>query len=379
MNWSLPAGRIAGIPIFLHWTFILALTFFWWWFSANNQPFGIALVILLFACVLLHELGHALAARRYGIQTDSITMLPIGGLARLQRMPKKPEEEVVIAIAGPAVNVAIAMALAGTITAAFGFEAIFGPFASAPKSLFLGVLQWLLTANLVLVFFNMIPAFPMDGGRVLRAVLASQMPYARATRIAAWIGQTCAVFFVFAGMFGLFGVNGAVLIFVGLFVFLGAEAEAEAAEQAAVFENVTVQSAIQPRFSTLNETDTLALAVNELLAGSQRDFPVMRGDQVVGVLHRDQLVRGLSERGYSASVRDMMKTQWIEANLDEPIEEVYQEMLHSKEPMIPVLRQGKIAGILTLENIHELMMIRNALKQYGIKLPPTASRLPAVT
>jgi Zn-dependent protease len=234
MRWSLKLGKIAGIDVYLHWTFFLLLGLVF--FSDLGQGTGVPaaiqavlFVLALFACIVLHELGHALAARRYGIPTRDITLLPIGGVARLERMPRDPKQELWVAVAGPLVNVAIAICLVVTLLVIrFGRIGVLAPIS--------GFLWPLLLMNLFLVAFNMLPAFPMDGGRVLRALLACKLEYVRATRIAARIGQAMALLFIAAGAFGYMtgfkalSAPQPMLVLIGAFIFIGARNEAHIAE-----------------------------------------------------------------------------------------------------------------------------------------------------
>ena len=220
MRSSLKVASIFGIEVRIHLTFLLFLI--WIWFSYYQiagfagAVQGVLFILALFACVLLHEFGHAFAARGFGIQTPDITLLPIGGVARLSRIPEKPWQELVVAIAGPLVNVVIAAALIFVIHGSAALEQL--EYLESPR---IELLAKLVSVNVMLVLFNLIPAFPMDGGRVLRALLAMAMPYARATQIAAWIGQGLAVVF---GIFGIFG--NPFLIFIAFFIFVGAQQEA---------------------------------------------------------------------------------------------------------------------------------------------------------
>lgn len=230
MRWSLKLGRIAGIQVYLHWTFFLLLGLvcfvdFGQGTGVRASVAALLFIIPLFACIVLHELGHALAARRYGIPTRDITLLPIGGVARLERMPRDPKQELWVALAGPLVNVAIVVVLFFTLVVL-----VLAPFNLAVYAAFVWVL---LKANLALVAFNMLPAFPMDGGRVLRALLARKLDYVRATRIAARVGQAMAILFILAGAFGYvlgFKAPQPMLVLIGAFIFLGARNEAHIAE-----------------------------------------------------------------------------------------------------------------------------------------------------
>ena len=219
MRWSYRIARVSGIDVKIHITFLLLLAYFGWvnWQSGGVPAAAeaVGFILLLFLCVLLHEFGHALAARMYGIRTPDITLLPIGGVARLERMPEKPWQELVVAVAGPAVNVGIALGLFVVLAAKFRFSDLM-----EIERLDGDLLASLLSVNIMLVVFNAIPAFPMDGGRVLRALLAMRFDYVLATKIAARVGQGIAILFLVAGFFG-----SSMLMFIAIFVFMGAQQE----------------------------------------------------------------------------------------------------------------------------------------------------------
>jgi Zn-dependent protease/predicted transcriptional regulator len=307
--------------------------------------------------VVLHELGHALAARRYDIPTRDITLLPIGGVARLERMPEDPPQEFWVAIAGPAVNVAIAAVLAILIAVAGEFRPfrevtwLGGGFAD-----FWLRLMWI---NIFLVVFNLLPAFPMDGGRVLRSILARKMEFVTATRIAASVGQGMAIFF---GFLGLIGFNP-FLVLIAFFVFLGAQVESNSVQMTAVIRGLLVRDAMMKRFRTLSEEDDLAVAVRQLLEGSQHEFPVVRDGAVVGLLARRGLVEALAERGRSEKVGAVMQADHPVVEEMEPLDEVFHRMLQEGLSTLPVVRDGVVTGLLTTENVGELVMINSAIKR----------------
>jgi Zn-dependent protease/CBS domain-containing protein len=340
----------------MHWTFLILLA----WVVVEHVSAGagiaevvggVGLVLAVFGCIVLHELGHALTARRFGIQTRDITLLPIGGVARLERMPSRPGQELLVAVAGPAVNVVIAGLLYVLLAATGGLR----PLAELARvgGEFLPQLLWV---NLFIVGFNLLPAFPMDGGRMLRALLAFRLPYARATRIAAGAGQLMAVLF---GFLGLMGFNP-FLLFIALFVYLGAQAEAQQVELRLALDGVTVGQAMMTRFVALPQTATLGDAAEELLAGAQQDFPVVAGGgRLLGLLSRGELVKRLRERGREAPVRELLTGACGTASEAEPLETALARMREGRCSTMPVVRDGVVVGLLTPENVTELVWLKD--------------------
>ncbi len=359
MKWSLRLGSVAGIKIFMHWTFLLLVGWIYFSHLVRGQTVAMAtlgalFILAIFGCVVLHELGHALAARHYGIHTRDITLLPIGGVARLERMPEKPAQELVVALAGPAVNVVIAavlftvLAVLGTLGNLLSFELVGGRF-----------LVNLMMVNALLVAFNLLPAFPMDGGRVLRAVLATRMDYRRATHIAATVGQGMAILFGIAGFF-----LNPFLLFIALFVFLGAQSEAEMVGVQQTLRGQSVRDAMMTRFRTLPAEATLEDAVRELLAGSQQDFPVVSGNTLVGILMRNDLVRAIAEGGRQARVQSAMRQSCTVVEASEPLRAAFDKIRQGECSTLPVLQDGRLVGLLTLENVGELVMVSEAASQF---------------
>lgn len=358
MKGSLRLFKFAGIPVYIHWTFLILLAWIFGISLYRGQGAAEGLrsagfVLAVFACVVLHEFGHALTAQRFGISTRDITLLPIGGVARLERMPDKPAQEIIVALAGPMVNVVIA----GVLFAISGIQSFAGVTAEQILSAQSGTfLHSLMVINIFLVLFNLIPAFPMDGGRVLRATLALFMEYPVATRIAATVGQGCAVLFALAGLFG-----NPFLILIAVFVWLGAQAEAQAVETRSLFSGVPAREAMVTNFKALDENATLDEALKTLLNGSQPDFPVMEGDEMVGVLPRNDLLRAIAANPPTTAVAAVMRRDCATAQENEPLDRVVDRMSESGCPLVPVLRQGRLVGIITSENIGELMSIRAKL------------------
>ena len=361
MTWTWHLGKIAGIDLKLHWTFLILLGWiFWSYFSQSGEItsglYGVAFIIALFACVVLHELGHALSARRYGVNTRNIVLLPIGGVANLEKMPEKPREELVVALAGPAVNVVIAVVL-GAILAGFGGPAPIEDLETLTRPTGRIFLTNLLAVNVLLVVFNMIPAFPMDGGRVLRALLAMRYDRAKATNIAAKLGQFLAIGFVFLGFFTNFW-----LIFIGLFIFLGAGGENRMVEQQSLLAGLRVADVTMHQYTPLGADEPLQRAVDVLLDGQEKDFIVQQDGEPVGVLTRDDIIRGIKEHGAEAPIGRIARSVALE-QLFENTELVvaYQKLAASKTPICVVRdRLGQWTGVLNMENIHELILLRQA-------------------
>ncbi|MEW4568207.1 site-2 protease family protein [Tautonia sp. JC769] len=382
MTWSIKLGKLAGIPLYVHWTFLILLGFIGWRaYTISDQDIGAALaavlmVIAVFGCVVLHELGHALMARRFGVPTSDITLLPIGGVARLQRIPEKPSQELLVALAGPAVNVVIAAVLiGGLLLSGKGLMAIWstGNLFDAGTNPF-GTLAFL---NLFLVVFNMIPAFPMDGGRVLRALLAMSLPYARATRLAATIGQSLAIAFGFLGLIS----SNPFLLLIALFVWIGAEAEARQVEERVNMKGAFVRDAMLTDYQTLSPDDSLGHAAELLLAGSQQDFPVVEDDdrhRPIGVLTRSSLMDGLSKAGRDGRVADFAQPTLGTIALDSPLVPALARLREGEGPCLQVVDgMGRPIGLLTLENISEYVMVRTALRNATPQPAPSgASRAP---
>lgn len=360
MKWSWKIARVAGIDVKIHATFLLiviwiGVSYYLTSGTLTAAANGVLYLLALFLCVVLHEFGHALTARRYGIQTADITLLPIGGVARLERMPEKPRQELWVALAGPAVNLVIAAVLAGMLFAT----------GNLPSALSLTMtdgsfLQRLLQVNVFLALFNLIPAFPMDGGRVVRALLATRMEYTQATQTAATLGQ------VFAFIFGLIGLfSNPFLVFIALFIYMGAAQEASMVQVKSALEGIPVSKAMLTEFRTLNEGEPLSRAVELMMSGSQHEFPVLSGGRVVGVLTRKGLVDGLQRLGQAAPISGVMDCSFDSVEPTAMLEEVSRKLQARECHTMPVMQNGELVGLVTMENIGEFMMIRAALAKSG--------------
>ena len=372
MRWSFKVARIAGIDVRIHATFFLLLGFVGY-FAGHKAGAGwgfsaVLIWLLVFLCVLLHELGHALAAKAYGIPTVDITLYPIGGVARMERMPEKPVQELVVAIAGPLVNVVIIIVLGAVLFATGNLDlaAIFGDSDGVGRNQVLDLLQILFWTNIVMVVFNLIPAFPLDGGRVLRALLATRMEYARATRIAAGIGQGLALAL---GIFAAF-TGQILLILIAIFIYMAAESEAAIVQMRSVTAGLPVSSAMVTRFDTLDHRSTLNQAIDVLLGTSQHEFPVLDDNGgFAGMLTKHDLLVALRNTGADTPVTDVMTkglpTVLPQTSLDRALDFVRQAGVAA----LPVLdNTGRLVGLITPENVNELLMVRTALgkKKRGV-------------
>lgn len=367
MSWSWRIARIAGIDIYVHATFLILIA---WiagvhWSEGRSIAAvidGVAFILALFACVVAHEYGHALTARRYGIRTRDITLLPIGGVARLERMPDDPRQELRVAVAGPVVNVVIAAALFLWLRAIGNWEPM------SDVTVVRGAFgERLMLVNVALVLFNLLPAFPMDGGRVLRALLAMRMEYTRATQIAGSIGQGMAVLFGYLGLIG-----NPFLIFIALFVWIGAAQETSLAQMKSALAGIPVRRAMLTDFHTVSPAHTLGDVVELLLRGSQQDFPVMRGTDVAGFLTRNALMAALEHRTRDTPVSEVMQAPCDTADASEMLETVLARLQAHNCRTAPVMHGGALVGLVTMDNVGEFLMIQAAERRLHRPQMPAA-------
>jgi len=350
---SVSIATIFGIPVRLHFTFILLLVFLVF-IGVGGQQSGATTalyIVALFASVLLHEVGHSLVARHYGIHTLEIVMFPIGGVSRPERQPKA-SEEVWIALAGPTVNLLIALGLLAWVAARQGFVAL--TLLREPTDANLA--ERIAFGNLTLFLFNLLPAYPMDGGRILRSVLALRRPEEEATRVAAGAGQ------VLAALLGLAGLlwGNFILVFVALFVYLGASQEGMAARGRILTSGFPVHAAMISDFRTLQHGETIRDAGNLLLATSQHDFPVMHGESVIGLLTRSALVRAMLTDGPDAYVSSAMDREYARVSPDAPLTEALPLVSGTGACALVMDDEGKLKGMLTSENLSEFILLRQA-------------------
>jgi Zn-dependent protease/CBS domain-containing protein len=356
MSWSLNIGTITGTAVRVHVTFLL---FLGWIFAASWAAGGpeaawqgLVFLVLLFACVVAHEFGHIYTARAFGIATPDVTLLPIGGVARLERIPEEPYQEFLVAIAGPLVNVAIAIVLIAIAGAGVNAADLY-----AVESTQTSMIDRLAAVNLFLAVFNMIPAFPMDGGRVLRALLATRLGFVRATEVAAFIGQGVAFALGFVGLF-----TNPMLIFIAIFVYLAASSEAHLVAIRAMSRGVPVTAAMLTQYTTLTPEAHVDDAVQAVLRTSQGEFPVVDGaGRPVGLLGRSDLIRALKERGPDARVADAMTATIPSVGQRSCLEDAFRLLQEKSAPAVAVVDgAGRLVGLVTSETIGQMMMLHQA-------------------
>ena len=361
MGGAFKIGRLSGIDVRVHWTFLLLLAFFAFiGYQGSGSPLGALTatltIVALFLCVLLHEFGHSLVAQRLGIEIHSITLLPIGGVSNLESLPEKPADEVKISVAGPLVSVVLALIF-------FGVGLLLGAVPRVPTDLFMGfgsVGQFFFSLgflNIVLAVFNLLPAFPLDGGRILRGLLATRLGAVRATDISSTIGQ------VFAAAFFLIGLLGGdiLLALVAVFIFFGASGEAQMVKQRELTGGLTVSDVMgtKPRTETVTPNHTFGQVLDLVLHGYQEDFPVLDdGDHLVGIITRDEIMTAAHSPGRYSSVRDLMKTNVptisSQAGLFEDGLRVLQQ---SGSRALPVTENGELVGMLTIEDVGQASLL----------------------
>jgi Zn-dependent protease/CBS domain-containing protein len=369
MRWSYTIAKVAGTEVKVHVTFLLLVAYIGYeGYRASGTAAAIATTLFFlafFLCIVLHEFGHITMARRFGVRTPDVILLPIGGVARLERIPEEPREELLIALAGPAVTVAIIMLL-------FLASLLGGQYLRYRDPLADDVpfLVRLLGANLMVLLFNLIPAFPLDGGRVLRALLSRRLGLARGTRIAGAIGQG---FALLLGTYGLVGDQPLALL-VAFFIFLGAGSEASAVATRLAGRGLQVSHMMVTDFRTVAVHATLQQAAELLLAGEQREFPVVDNlGRAEGLLTRDNLIRGLSRLGSDARVSEAMTAAAPTVAPTVPFQEAVERLHASGLPALPVVDgSGALVGLLTRDNITDLLLVRGA--QRPARVEPEAAR-----
>ncbi len=366
MNKSLQLGKLSGIDVFVHWSFALLIPWLLYIAYTESYPLGETIVLFIlvaciFGCVLLHELGHALAARRYGIPTSNIILLPIGGVAQLEWMPEKPKQELIVAVAGPLVNVIIIVVLA--ILLAIGYIALrimsLGPlFLENEVTYFFFTLM---AANGILVAFNAIPAFPMDGGRVLRSLLAMKMTRLKATQIAVKIGQAIAIGFILASIF--WNVNP-FLAFIGLFVIFAAGSEERMVRVDSALAPYSVKDIMRNDLQAVDQHTKLSEISTILAQGKDKNFLVMADTEIVGTLSERDIMRALNNKSINTDTSITAYIQKLQSYLSPhlPATEGYRQLQTTGADILPVRDNNQLIGFVErtrLVQFVKVMLLKN--------------------
>ncbi|MGB8656434.1 MAG: site-2 protease family protein [Candidatus Zixiibacteriota bacterium] len=351
MKWSFKIGKLFGIPIRVHLTFLLLLLFIG--ISGSKQGgsaaavWGMVSIILVFFCVILHEVGHSLMAIHYGIEVKDIILLPIGGVSRMEDIPEDPRKEIAISVIGPLVSFALAamffiLLRASHQTIRVGQLSIYG------KNIFAN-LFWI---NLILGLFNLIPAFPMDGGRVLRGILATGMDSLKATKIAVGVGQGFAILLFFFGIFFNWW-----MALIAIFIYLGAEGEERMVAVRSSLGKSPVRLAMLTDVHTVSPDETIGQVLERICHSLQQDFPVVQAEEVVGILTREVIFSALHQHEKTVLVRDVMQSDFVSTGEDASLSEIFKTMTTHRLSVIPVIKDRKLRGMINLEQIGKYHMI----------------------
>ncbi|MCE7993995.1 MAG: site-2 protease family protein [Roseivirga sp.] len=359
MKSSLYLGQVAKIKVFIHWTFLLLIGYIVYSGVSAGQTleeicWHILFILTIFFCIVLHEFGHALMGRRFGFKTKDIILLPIGGVARFEKLPEKPQQEFLVAIAGPMVNFAIALILYVTTSSDLADIMNQRPVNLVNAESFLTLL-WMV--NLTLGVFNLIPAFPMDGGRIFRAFLSIFQPREKATKIAAAVGFLVAIAFIFMGLF-----YNPFLIIMGAFIILAASSESNMVSTQALLEGHTAGEIVMRSFATLDQNLTIAEASEAILDGQASNFTITTdADRIIGTLKREQVIQALANsESHKKPVTSIMDPVNQTITADTPLKDLYTNELIRTNTMIPVTYQGMVIGVINFENIMEFLAIKQA-------------------
>jgi Zn-dependent protease len=367
MRLSYRLFRFFGIDVRVHITFAFIVAYFAYIWGTIEEPasvwgalYGVLLVIILFALVVIHELSHSRVAQHYGISVRSITLLPIGGLAAMEEIPEEPRKELVISSAGPLSNVVIGviMLALSPLVLDWGGLTFSGYFTELMfERSFAGAYAYILVVNWFLAVFNLIPAFPLDGGRVFRAILALRMDRGRATRVAVAVGQTLAVLMAIYGFFG----GGIILVLIAIFIFFGAQGEGTHGEVQRVLRELQVKRVVNPDFHVARRGQTLGELAARLFHTYQEDFPVVGGrGELEGILTRDRLIAELGRHGPDYPVIEAMRTDFPVVGLDDQVTEVLAKMRAGNFKAVPVVERGTLVGMLSVEDISEVYSLLSA-------------------
>jgi len=355
MGWSINIGRIFGIQFRIHVTFFLLLLFVFFMAGRQGMDAGLRAVLFIcavFVCVLIHELGHSLIARRFGKEAENITLLPIGGVSMMEEMPEKPGQEITMAIIGPFINLAIA----GILYLLVGRWSGVSEPNLTPDSAKAFVAS-LITVNIWLAIFNMIPAFPMDGGRVLRGLAGLFTNFVRATAIAVAVGQALAMGLIFFGI-----LTNWWLALIGFFIYMGAGSEKQQVLVRSLLRQVAARHAMVTEFESLRPDEQLAQVVERVYHGCQDDFPVVGDSGLRGILTRNKLLAAIHEKGLDVPVSDVMTSEFVEVEPATPLEEVYKRLSSADTNAAAVVENGRLVGLIAHDTIGRFLSLRAAIR-----------------
>ena len=365
MRWSFKMGKVVGIDFRIHVTFFLLLIFIYFSALSKHGPkmalIAVFFICAIFACVLIHEIGHSLLARRFGKEAKSITLLPIGGVATMEEMPEKPRQEIAMSIVGPLINLAIA-GIRFLFVGQWEGIRVLTMYPNSANTFLTG----LVSVSIILAIFNLIPAFPMDGGRVLRGILALKMDYIQATSLAVSIGQGVSLFFIFFGLF--FNIW---IALIGIFIYIGAGSEKHEVMLRTVLHKVPASAVMATNFQTLRPDESLSQALEHVYHGCQDDFPVIGKSGIQGILTRKDVLSSIHEKGTQIPVSEVMDKDFFSVKPQEPLDKVYHQLLKKQKTAVAVLEDGLLKGMVCLDSISRYFMIQNAMadkeRTLGIK------------
>lgn len=356
MKGSLKLGTIGGIGIFVHWTFTLLIAFIIYinyrtGYNAMQIAWSVLFILCVFVTVFLHELGHSFAAKSFNIKTKDITLLPIGGVSRLESLPEKPKEELIVTLAGPLVNIVLAFLTGLFIEFPSTSEALAQELSTGvnASNFFLNFF----IVNIILAVFNLIPAFPMDGGRILRAILSFKFERHVATKIAARIGQFLAMGFILLGFF-----YNPFLIFIGLFVIMGAQMESNYADSKYSLKGYKIKDVLMKQYLTIDSNEPIKTAVDLLLDSQSKVFLITENNEPVGTLNRDQIIMALSEKGDNLMIHSAMNKNLIYLDAETLLEDVFELIYKNKTNLMLVMENNELVGTLDTENLLEFLLIK---------------------
>ena len=359
MRGSIKLVRLFGIDISVHITFVLFLLFFF----VTLGPNGVILILGVFFCVTIHELCHSLVAMHFGIKVRKITLLPIGGVATMAEMPRKPVQELMISLAGPMSNIAILLIFYFPLRILLGQDTLMYPLLSMTSKIRVAgqfsIIAYIYWINLVLAVFNMLPAFPMDGGRVLRALLSYRMSRKKATNIAVKLGHVFALIFAYIGI-----VHGNIfLLIIAVFVYTAASSEGLQVNVSETIRNYTVKKVLSDDFISVAPGTSLGEVLEFLLHTHQENFPVIQDDRLVGFVTKRDFIEGLHVKNKEAMVSEVMRTDIPAVKVSTPLHEVRRLMqLHGTIAM-PVTKGDKVIGMVTVYDIDRVYVTANDLKE----------------